>query len=234
MAIPLFQLGRTLDAEEALGQADETLEEWTVAIAQSPLPSMPIDWKDWLEFRIYLREARMLIRQQELESDQRLADREQAALRHLTGADANGAPVNHTEPVADQPTPPAAAQTNPTVPRFWTNDEMKSVELPLARSMATPSHITEEYYYQIPEMKLHRSYPVYHPDEEPPGYFEKLLTTAPEIIWDSEQHPTLGIGSRLGCSRRADFRNAHWLWLRAYASFDGNESLRAGRKMVCG
>ena len=133
----------------------------------------------------------MLIRQQELESDQRLVDREQAALRYLTGADANDAPVNQTEPVADEPTPPAAAQTNPTVPRFWTDDEMKSVELPLANSMATPSHISEEYYYQIPEMKLHRSYPVYHPDEEPSGYFEKLLTTAPEIVWDSEQHPPL-------------------------------------------
>ena len=191
LAIAFFQLGRTLEAEEALGQADETLEEWTVAIAQSPLPSMPIDWKDWLEFRIYLREARMLIRHQELESDQRLVDREQAALRFLTGTDANDAPVNQTEPVADEPTPPAAAQINPTAPRFWTDDEMKSVELPLANSMATPSHISEEYYYQIPEMKLHRSYPVYHPDEEPSGYFEKLLTTAPEIIWDSEQHPPL-------------------------------------------
>ena len=36
LAIALFQLGRTLEAEEALGHADETLEEWTVAIAQSP------------------------------------------------------------------------------------------------------------------------------------------------------------------------------------------------------
>ncbi len=68
LAITLFQLGRTQEAEEALSHADETLEEWTVAIAQSPASSMPIDWKDWLEFRIYLREARLLIEGRELES----------------------------------------------------------------------------------------------------------------------------------------------------------------------
>jgi serine/threonine protein kinase/tetratricopeptide (TPR) repeat protein len=191
LAIALFKLGRTMEAEEALGQADETLEKWTVAIAQSPLPRMPVDWKDWLEFRIYLREARMLIRQQGLETDPRLVDREQAALRHLTGADANDAPVKQAEQVADEPTPLAAAQSNPIAPRFWTDDEMKSVELPLANSKATPRHVAEEYYYQIPEMKLHRSYPVYHPDQEPPGHFEKLVTTAPEIIWDSEHRPRL-------------------------------------------
>jgi len=191
LAIAFFHLGRTQEAEEALGQANETLEEWSVAIAHSPLPSMPIAWKDWLEFRIYLREARMLIKQQELENDPRLVDREQAALKYLTGAGANDAPVAHSEQVADEPASPPTTQTNPTAPRFWTDDAMQGVELPLANSRATPSHITEEYYYQIPEMKLHRSYPVYHPDEEPSGYYEKLLTTAPEIIWDNEQRPPL-------------------------------------------
>ena len=191
LAIALSQLGRTQEAEESLRLADETLEEWTAAISQLPATKFPIDWKDWLEFRIYLREARLLIAGREFPADQRLVEREQAAWKLLTGADTSDAPENQTEQVTDEPTPPAAAQTNPTVPRFWTDDEMKSVELPLANAMATPSHISEEYYYQIPEMKLHRSYPVYHPDEEPSGYFEKLLTTAPEIIWDSEQHPPL-------------------------------------------
>lgn len=191
LAIALFHLGRIQEAEEALSRANETLEEWSVAIAQSPLPNMPIAWSDWLEFRIYLREARMLIKQQELESDPRLDDREQAALKYLTGNVKHDRPEADSEQVADQPVAPATAQTNPTVPRFWKDDAMKDVELPLANSIATPTHITEEYYYQIPEMKLHRSYPVYHPDQEPTGYFEKLLTTEPEVIWDSERRPSL-------------------------------------------
>ena len=57
LAISLFHLGRTAEAEEALAGADEALEDGIAAIAQSPLASMPIHWKDWLEFRIYLREA---------------------------------------------------------------------------------------------------------------------------------------------------------------------------------
>lgn len=94
LAIGLFQLGRTDEAEESLHLADETLEEWTAAISHLPLDKFPIDWKDWLEFRIYLREARMLIRKQELENDQRLVDRDQTAWKLLTGPDANDGQKN--------------------------------------------------------------------------------------------------------------------------------------------
>jgi len=204
LAIALFQLGRTQEAEEALGHADKALEAWTAAIAQSPATSMPIDWKDWLEYRIYLREARMLIRKQELENDQRLIDREQAAWNLLTGADATHDQLHQHGDVDEVATPAnayivtktaaqvtTAPQTTTAVPKVWVDDEMKNLELPLANSKATPEHISAEYYYQVPEMKLHRSHPVYHPNEEPSGYFEKLLMTAPEIIWDSEQHPPL-------------------------------------------
>jgi tetratricopeptide (TPR) repeat protein len=94
LAIGLFQLGRTDEAEESLRSADETLEEWTVAISQLPADKFPIDWKDWLEFRIYLREARMLIRKQAIENDQRFVDREQTAWKLLTGPDANDGQEN--------------------------------------------------------------------------------------------------------------------------------------------
>lgn len=191
LAIALFHLGRTQEAEESLRHANETLEEWTASLAQLPVNKFPIDWKDWLEFRIYLREAGILIEGRELQTDQRIVAREQTAWIRLTGADAYEAPENPMESTTGEPTSPAVAQTNPTVPKFWTDDEMKRVELPLADSMATPRHISEEYYYQVPEMKLHRSYPVYHPQQEPVGYFDKLLSAAPEILWDNEKHPPL-------------------------------------------
>lgn len=94
LAIGLFQLGRTDEAEESLHLADETLEEWTGAISQLPADKFPIDWKDWLEFRHYLREARMLIRKQELQNDHRILDREQTASKLLTGLDANDGQEN--------------------------------------------------------------------------------------------------------------------------------------------
>ena len=31
---------------------------------------------------------------------------------------------------------------------------------------------------------IYRTYPVYHPDHEPPGYLEKLKRLEPEVLWD--------------------------------------------------
>ena len=105
LAIALFQLGRTEEAEESLRLADETVEEWTAAISQLPPDKFPIDWKDWLEFRIYLREARMLIRKQKLENDQRLVDREQTAWALLTGADKTHDQENQPGHINEAPAP---------------------------------------------------------------------------------------------------------------------------------
>ena len=82
-------------------------------------------------------------------------------------------------------------RTKADVPRFWNDEDMKDLELPLSNAAASPRHVSAEYYYQIPEMQLYRSYPVYHPNNEPTGYYEKLLNTAPEIIWNGQQHPPL-------------------------------------------
>lgn len=68
---------------------------------------------------------------------------------------------------------------------------MDSLELPLAESRATPKHVSSEYYYQIPAWQIYRSYPVYHPDKEPLGYFEELTDKAPEVIWNEERRPKL-------------------------------------------
>jgi eukaryotic-like serine/threonine-protein kinase len=124
LAIALSHLGRTQDAEEALRLAEETLEEWTAAISRLPATDFPIDWKDWLEFGIYLREARLLIAGKELPTDQRIVERERAAWKLLTGSDTSSDPANHAEqpsaaqPSAAQPSAaqPSAAQTEAAVP----------------------------------------------------------------------------------------------------------------------
>jgi hypothetical protein len=71
-----------------------------------------------------------------------------------------------------------------SVPRIWTDAGMASVELPLPAPGPTPIHVSEDYYYRIPVRPMFRSYPVYHPDHEPQGYFEWLKQQEPQIVFD--------------------------------------------------
>jgi hypothetical protein len=77
-----------------------------------------------------------------------------------------------------------AAQFAPAIPRFWSEELLHEYELPLATPERSPRHVPTEYYEALPERPLYRSYPVYHPDREPAGYFEKLTAAEPEIAFD--------------------------------------------------
>ena len=81
----------------------------------------------------------------------------------------------------------AAAAFEPEVPRTWTDEAVKEFELPLANADFKTRHISEADYYRIPTRTIYRSYPVYHPDHEPEGYWERLQTLEPEIAFDREQ-----------------------------------------------
>jgi hypothetical protein len=61
---------------------------------------------------------------------------------------------------------------------------MRSIELPLAVADASPVQMSSDTYYRIPIAPIYKSYPVYHPDREPPGYFASLQRRAPEIAFD--------------------------------------------------
>ena len=74
---------------------------------------------------------------------------------------------------------------HPVIPKTWDDQEMESLELPLAHQPASPKHISSEYYYRIPVRPIHRSYPVYHPDNEPSGYLNALENKEPEIVFDA-------------------------------------------------
>jgi hypothetical protein len=98
--------------------------------------------------------------------------------------------------------PPAAAARaaiwKPQIPRTWDDAELATLEVPLAHAAASPKHVTSEYYYKIPVRPVYRSYPVYHPDREPPGYLEGLKSREPEIAFDPAKLKTKADWIRAG------------------------------------
>lgn len=77
-----------------------------------------------------------------------------------------------------------------SIPRAWDEEAVESMHIPLADAKATPTHISSDYYDKIPERKIYKSYPVYAPDDEPPGYMENLQKQEPEIIFDPSKLKT--------------------------------------------
>lgn len=78
----------------------------------------------------------------------------------------------------------------PIIPRTWDDAAMLSLELPLANPAASPKHISSDYYYRIPVRPIHKSYPVYHPDREPPAYIAWLKKQEPRIVFDESKLKT--------------------------------------------
>ncbi len=72
----------------------------------------------------------------------------------------------------------------PTIPKVWDDEEMQSLQLPLVDPGATPRQVSADYYYRIPLRPIYKSYPVYAPGKEPPGYNEWLKQQAPEPALD--------------------------------------------------
>jgi mono/diheme cytochrome c family protein len=72
----------------------------------------------------------------------------------------------------------------PEIPRTWDEAAITSIEVPLPQPQASPVHLTPAEYYSIPAREVYRSFPVYHPDREPPGYWEWLHQQEPEIVFD--------------------------------------------------
>src|SRR4051794_5753450 len=78
----------------------------------------------------------------------------------------------------------AAAALHPEIPRTWTDAAVTELEVPLARPLYSPVHISEKDYYAIPTRTIYRTYPVYHPSRQPAGYMEWLKTREPEVVFD--------------------------------------------------
>ena len=65
---------------------------------------------------------------------------------------------------------------------------MATLEVPLANPIGSPKHVSAEYYYKIPLRPIYKSYPIYAPGHEPPGYTEWLKQQEPVIVWDDKGH----------------------------------------------
>ena len=75
------------------------------------------------------------------------------------------------------------AQAPVQPPRIWDDRQLADWATPIAALNLRPSHYTSAEYYGVPADNL-RTYPVYHPDSEPPGYWEELQKKKPEPLVD--------------------------------------------------
>src|SRR4029078_6476325 len=76
----------------------------------------------------------------------------------------------------------AEASFRPTIPETWIDEEMASLEVPLANPAGSPKHVSADYYYRIPVRTIYRPYTWYAPGQEPAGYLESLKPREPEIL----------------------------------------------------
>ena len=76
-----------------------------------------------------------------------------------------------------------AAEPVLPVPRIWDDEALKDWATPIAALGIRPGHFTAAEYYGVPGDNL-KTYPVYRPDREPPGYWEWLQKHKPEPLVD--------------------------------------------------
>jgi hypothetical protein len=75
------------------------------------------------------------------------------------------------------------AQAPAGVPRIWDDAALVDWATPVAGLNVRPAHYSSTEYYAAPVDNF-RTYPVYHPDKEPAGYWEELQKKAPEPLVD--------------------------------------------------
>jgi mono/diheme cytochrome c family protein len=80
----------------------------------------------------------------------------------------------------------AAHTWRPEVPRVWDEAALAGWATPLAGLGEAPTHMSPADYYAIPEENL-QSFPLYMPDREPPGYFERLRSLGPQPLIEPEK-----------------------------------------------
>jgi hypothetical protein len=75
-----------------------------------------------------------------------------------------------------------------SVPKTWDDAAMATLEVPLANPIGSPKHVPASYYYKIPVRPIYKTYPVYAPGYEPPGYMNWLKRQEPKVVWDDKDH----------------------------------------------
>jgi hypothetical protein len=80
-------------------------------------------------------------------------------------------------------------RANLEVPRIWEDTALADWATPVVGLNVRPTHYSSAEYYRIPPDNL-KTYPVYHPDSEPPGYWEELQRKKPEPLVDMSKIKT--------------------------------------------
>lgn len=73
---------------------------------------------------------------------------------------------------------------HPVIPRTWDAAELKEWTLPPLTPGVHIVHVPGSFVDNIPAYPVYKTYAIYHPDKEPPGYMEWLKTREPEITFD--------------------------------------------------
>src|SRR6266568_4632151 len=79
----------------------------------------------------------------------------------------------------------ADGSTSTHIPKTWDDEAVASLEVPLADPRYSPVHVNSDYYYRMPVRPIYKSYPIYAPGKEPPGYIDWLKQQQPEIVFDA-------------------------------------------------
>ena len=75
------------------------------------------------------------------------------------------------------------ANTQTRAPRIWDDRSLADWATPVASLKVRPAHFSAAEYYAAREDN-YRTYPVYHPDSEPAGYWGDLQKRKPEPLVD--------------------------------------------------
>lgn len=68
------------------------------------------------------------------------------------------------------------------IPKTFDDEALATMDVPLANSAFSPVHAASQLYYSIRMRPLYKTYTVYAPGKEPPGYMEWLKQQEPELI----------------------------------------------------
>src|ERR1051326_4343332 len=74
----------------------------------------------------------------------------------------------------------------PDIPKVWDDAALADWPTPLAGLNVRPTHIASKEYYSLSVDNL-RTYPVYFPEREPEGYWEKLQHLGPKPLIEPEK-----------------------------------------------
>src|SRR5262245_27475124 len=77
-----------------------------------------------------------------------------------------------------------------STPRAWDDQAVSNMELPLAGLGQPVRHVSAEYYYSIPVRPVYKTYPVYHPDREPAGYWSWCEQQEPQLVSEPQKLQT--------------------------------------------